>query len=246
MTFTPHITIYPEGGFNYGWLGDSSVRATLIFSKNLEYNKTLSRKRVNIHLGDEERIHTGSSIKSIWLKNTLNTTKELNDVDKINIFLKIIYHSVMTIAEKEGWVTASFEKAYQNSIADNGNFIWHSKLKSNKNRSLKARISVSLDKNGKVPISAEFFDMKTNQQFKIPIIDTFLHFVDWEKTFVKPVWIDNEKFGFSLINSQLKIYADTQFRESRTSISEKKWRREGIEGLLLQLTFRQFSNNKNL
>jgi hypothetical protein len=41
MTFTPHISIYPEGKFDYEWLGDNVTRATLIFSKNLDYNKTL-------------------------------------------------------------------------------------------------------------------------------------------------------------------------------------------------------------
>jgi hypothetical protein len=219
MTFTPYITIYPEGDFNYNCFGDSPVRATLIFSKNLDYNKSLARKRVNIHLGNEERAFTQGSIKSIWIKNTIDTSLEISDVDKIEIFLKIIYHSLMTIAEIEGWDTTSFEKAYKLSLTDKGKFIWHTQLKANKNRSLKGRIRISLDKGGKVPIIAEFFDSKATPQFEIPIIDTFLHFVDWEKVFVKPIWLDNEKFGFSFMKSQLLIYADTQARNSMTIIA---------------------------
>jgi hypothetical protein len=244
MTFTPYITIYAEGHIDPSWVGDYSIRATLIFSKNLDYSKTLSRKRVNIHLSDEERIHTDGPIKSIWIKNTLNTAFEFGDVEKINAFLKIIYHSVMTIAEVEGWDTKSFEKAYELSLVDNGNLVWHTQPKANKNRSLKARIRISLDKEGKVPIVAEFFDNKLNFQFEVLIIDTFLHFVDWERVFEKPIWLDNEKFGFSLLNSQLVIFANSTLRQSETIISEKNWNREEIEGRLRQLTYRRFTSDK--
>jgi hypothetical protein len=243
MTFTPHITIYPEGDFNYSWFGDTSVRATLIFSKNLYYNKNLFRKRVNIHLGDEERVHTDSSIKSIWIKNNLNTSQELSDVEKINIFLKIIYHSVTTIAEIEGWDTTAFEKAYQLSIADNGNCIWYSQLKANKNRTIKARIKISLDTDSKVPIIAEFFDNKSTPQFKIPIIDTYLHFVDWERIFEKPIWLDNEKFGFNFLNSQLLIFANISSKQSETIISGKSWTRDEIEGHLRRLSYKRFTSD---
>jgi hypothetical protein len=71
MTFTPYIAIYAEGHVDPSWYGDHSEKAILIFSKNLDYNKALSRKRVNIHLGDEERIDTNNSIKSIWVKTFL-------------------------------------------------------------------------------------------------------------------------------------------------------------------------------
>jgi hypothetical protein len=244
MKFTPYIRIYTAGQVDPSWLGDHSIRATLLFSNNLDYNKTLFGKRVNIHLGDEERIHTDGSIKSIWVKNITKTAVEFSDLEKINAFLKVIYHSVMTIAEVEGWDTKSFEKAYKLSIADNGNLVWYSKPKSNRNRSLKGRIKFSLDKDGKVPVIAQFLDTNLNPQFEIPIIDTFLHFVDWERVFEKPIWLDNEKFGFRFMKSQLLIYADTQARRSMTTFAEKNSKREEIEGHLRMLTFRQFASNK--
>ena len=244
MTFTPHITVYPEGNFDYGWLGDSLTRATLIFSKNLDYDKTLARKRINIHLGDEERAHTDGSIKSIWVKNTIDTSLELTDAEKVRIVLKVINDAVMTIAEIVGWNTFGFEKAYQLSIADNGNFVWYSQTKTNKNRSLKARIRISIDKDGKVPIIAEFFDLKSTKQFEVPIIDTFLQFVDWERVFVKPIWIDNEKFGYAFFSSQLLIFVNLLSRRSETVITEKDWTREEIEGGLRRFTFRRFASEK--
>lgn len=244
MTFTPHISIYTEGKLDPKWFEDSLLRATLVFSKNLDYNKKLSRTRINIHLGDEDKLYTNSSIKSIWVKTNIDTSKKISYSQKISILLKIIYESLTTIASIEGWDTEPFERALKLSLNDNGYFVWHSAFKLNKSRNLKARISIQVDKNGKVPILAEFFDTKTKQQFQIPIIDTFLHFVTWEKTFLKPVWIDNEKFGFSFNNSQLKIYADWKSRKSVTIISEKNWSREEIEGQLRRLTFRQFADNK--
>jgi hypothetical protein len=244
MMLTPYITIYPEGEFDYRWFGDLPIKATLIFSKNLGYNKSLARKRVNIHIGNEERIFTQGSKKSIWIKNTIDTSLETSDVEKIGSLLKIIYHSLLTIAEIEGWETLSFEKAYRLSIADKGNFIWHTQFKTNKIRSLKARLRISIDKDGKVPIIAEFFDKNLNPQFEIPIIDTFFYFVNWERVFVKPVWLDNEKFGFGLMDSQLLIYADTQARQSIITISEGNSMREEIEGQLRMLTFRQIASNK--
>ncbi|NNV54745.1 hypothetical protein [Limnovirga soli] len=246
MTFTPHISIYPEGKFDYEWLGDNLTRATLIFSKNLDYNKNLVRKRVNIHLGDEVRAHTEGSIKSIWIKNTIDTSLVLTDVAKIEIVLKIIYDAVITIAEFVGWDGAGFEKAYRLSLADKGKFIWHSQIKANKNRTIKARIKISLDKDGRVPIIAEFFDNKLNQQFEVGIIDTFLHFVDWERVFEKPVWFGNEKFGFSFYNSQLLILANSTLRHSEIVIAEKSWSREEVEGGLKRLTFRHFANDKEM
>jgi len=237
MAFTPYITIYPEGNFDYSWCGDSSIRAMLIFSKHLDYNKSFYRKRVNIHLSDEERIHPHGSIKSIWIKNTINTSLLLNDVDKINLFLKIIYDSLIAIADVEGWDKSSFEKAYQLSLADKGIFISYTPFKTNKSRSLKARIKISLDKYCKVPVIAEFIDSKSNTQFEIPVIDTYLHFIDWERTFEKPVWLDNEKFGFNFLNSQLQIFANTALGQSEAAISEKDRSREELEYQLIRLTF---------
>jgi hypothetical protein len=244
MTFTPYISIYPEGSSNYAWFGNNLMKATLIFSKNLEYNKSLYRTRVNIHIGDEDRIHTGSSIKSLWIKNAINTSTEISEVEKINILLKIIFDSLMTIGKAEGWNPQPIEKAYQLSIADNGNFVWYSKLKSNKKRNLKARIKVLFEEEGKIPIIAEFFDNKSNSRFEISIVDTFLHFLDWDKVFSKPVWLDNEKFGFNLINSQLLMFANSQSGKTETVISEKSWSREEIEGHLRMITFRKLSSNK--
>jgi hypothetical protein len=244
MTFTPYISIYPEGEFNYSWFGHNLMKATLIFSKNLAYNKKLFRKRVNIHLGNEDRIHTDSTIKSLWIKNNIDTSKELSDIDKINLILKIIYDSLITISKIEGWDIQPIEKAYQASVADQGLFVWHSKLKSNKNRRLKARVKILLEESGKVPVIAEFFDNKSNFQFKVHVIDTFLHFLDWERVFSKPGWLDNDKFGFSLINSQLLIFADSESRQSGIVISEKDWNREEVKGQLRRLTFKQFSSNK--
>ncbi len=244
MTFTPYITIYPEGNFDHNWFGDSLIRATLIFSKNLDYNKSLSRKRINIHLGNEERAHINGNIKSIWIKNKVDTTKDLSIIDKIQIVLKIIYDSVLNIAEIEEWDTIAFEKAFRNSIADNGNFIWHSPIKKNKNRSLNARIKITLENDGKVHITAEFLNSKSMFQFEVPIIDTFLHFVNWEKRFMKPIWIDNQKFGFNFLNSQLQIFANSDSKQSETIVSEKSLTRKEIEGELRRITYKQFSNNK--
>ncbi|MEX6691053.1 hypothetical protein QTN47_26325 [Danxiaibacter flavus] len=195
-------------------------------------------------MSDEERAHTDGSIKSIWIKNAVDISLQLGDIDKIKIALKIIYDALMTIAEIEGWDTTGFEKAYRLSIADNGNFVWHSKIKTNKNRSLQARISISFDKDGRVPIIAEFFNSKSTPQFEIPIIDTFLHFVDWARVFDKPTWLDNEKFGFDLFSSQLLIFANAASKYSETIITEKRWPREQIEGELRRLTFRRFADEK--
>ena len=195
-------------------------------------------------MSDEERVHTDGSIKSIWIKNKIDTSLDLSDVDKISFFLKIVYDSLMTIAEIEGWNTNQFEKAYKLSIADNGNFIWYSQLKANKIRNLKARVKISLDKDGKVPIIAEFFGKSPVALFEVTIIDTFLHFVDWERVFEKPSWLDNERFGFNFLNSQLRILANFSSRQSETIISETSWSREQIEGRLRSITFRRFANNK--
>lgn len=96
MTFTPHISVYQEGEADYSWFGDNLTRATLIFSKHLEYNKFLARKRINIHLGDEERIHTYGSIKSIWVKYAIDTSLILTDAEKVNTALKIIFDAVVS------------------------------------------------------------------------------------------------------------------------------------------------------
>ncbi|MFN4316182.1 MAG: hypothetical protein ACK4E0_17980 [Chitinophagaceae bacterium] len=244
MTSTPHITIYPEGNFDYSPFGDSMVRATLIFSKHLGYNKSLARKRVNIHLGNEDRIHTDGSIKSIWVKSNIETATQNSDLTRIEVFLKIIHTSLVTIGKMEGWDTSSFEKAYSLSLADKGNFVWYSKPVANKSRTLKARIRISLDKDGKVPIVAEFFDSKLNYQFEILIIDTFLHFVDGQNVFEKPVWLDDENFGFKFLNSQLLVFANAIARGSNIHVTEKDWNRVQIEGRLRQLTYRRFSNDK--
>ncbi|MHA4847636.1 hypothetical protein ACX0G7_25950 [Flavitalea antarctica] len=243
-TITPYITIYSEENINLSWIGDCAVRATLIFSKNLDYNKSLFRKRVNIHLSDEERAHSDFSIKSIWIKNKIDTSLDLSDEEKIGFFLKIICDSLMTIAEIEGWETNQFDKAYKLSVADKGNFVWYSQLKTNKNRNLKARVKISFDKDGKVPIIAEFFGIGPVALFEVTIIDTFLHFVDWERIFEKPRWLDNERFGFNLLNSQLRILANFSSRQSETIISETSWSREQIEGRLRSITFSRFANNK--
>jgi hypothetical protein len=244
MTFTPYISIYKEGNFNYAWFGDNLTRAILIFSKNIGYCKQLSRKRVNIHLGYEERAHTNGSIKSVWIKNTVDTSLDISDANKIKTALKIIYDALMTVAEIEKWDTTVFEKAYRLSIADDGHFVWHSQTKTNKSRTLKARVKISLDKDGKVPVIAEFFDSKLKPQFEIPVINTFLHFVDWERLFGKPAWLSNERFGFSFCNAQLLIFANSVSGQSETVIVEKAWSRQEIEGELRRLTFRQFENHK--
>ena len=91
---------------------------------------------------------------------------------------------------------------------------------------------------------AEFFDIKSTQQFEVPIIDTFLHFVDWERVFEKPIWLDNEKFGYAFFGSQLLIFANSLSRLSETVITEKDWTREEIEGGLRRLAFRRFTSDK--
>jgi hypothetical protein len=244
MAFTPFIEIYTADNINKDWFSDNLIRATLIFSKNLKPDKKFSRTRINIQLGEEERIHTGHSIKLICIKSNINTCLGLSDVEKINIILKIIRDCLITIGKIEGWAIESFEEAYNLSKSENGHFVWYSSYKSNRKRNLKARVNIQLDKNGRVPVLAEFLDVKTQQQFTIPIIDTFLHFIDWQKTFLKPDWLDNEKFGFSLINSQLLIYADVQLKKSVTIILEKTWTREELEGHLRMLTFREFKSDK--
>jgi len=247
MTFTPYISIYPEGDFNYSWFGNHIIKTIWIFSKNLGYNSRLRRTRINIHLGEEDKayIKTTGNIKSIRLKNEIDTSIELSDVEKINHIIKIIYQALKAIWQTERWDIELIEKAFMNSIAGNGNFVWYSELKSNKRKNSKARLKLMLD-GDKVEIMSEFFDKESNLKDEIKIIDTFLQEVDWFKMFNKPVWIDNEKFGFSLINSQLLIFANTKSRQSETIISENEWTKEEVEGFLRRLSYRQFNNNKEL
>lgn len=243
MISTPHITIYPERDFNSALYGNLLTKATLIFSKNLGYHKKLSGKSVNIHLGEEPRMHTGGSIKSIWVPNTIDTSSTTSDIDKLNAVLTIIFESLTTIGKAEGWDLELIEKAFNYSIANKGNFTWHSKLIANKNRGRKARIKVLFEE-GKVPIIAEFFDSKSNFLFEVPIIETFDHFLNWKRTFSKPIWLDNEKFGFSLMDTQLLIYADSLSGLSEIVIAEKTGSREQIEGQLRMITFREFASRK--
>nr|WP_288836385.1 hypothetical protein [uncultured Flavobacterium sp.] len=242
MTHTPYITIVLDSHFDNTWMY-SAVNATFIFSKYIDY-KELSRKRINIYLSNEERIHLDRNLKSIWVKSPINPYEEMSDIDRRNAFLKIIYNAVMTIAEIERWDRIPFDHAYSYSISDNGAFIWQSKLKNNKTKTFKARVKFLLDKSFKISIIAEIFNNATDEQFDILIIDTFLHFVDWEVKFRNPIWIDSGKFGYDFLNSQLLLFADLKSRQSKTIILEKDLNRHEVEGELRRLTFRTFRDHQ--
>lgn len=197
-------------------------------------------------MGEEERTDTHGLVKSIWLKSIATHPTELDDRGKINAFIYVICHSLMTIAEMEGWDKTPFEKACQRSLADNGDFVWYSPFKTNKSRSQKGRIRLFLDNNGKVPIVAEITDKKRNNLTDILIIDTFLPIVIPGGSFQNPTWLDNDKFGFTFLNSQLLIYADTSSGRSVTVIEEKDLSRAEIEGWLRQLTYQHFENDAEL
>jgi hypothetical protein len=246
MTFTPLISIYQEGDFHNNWSGNDLTKAIWIFSKNFGYHKKLSKTRVNIHIGLEDSIRTTGSIKSIRIKNGIDTSTQMSGKEKIDQLIGIIASSLKAIGSIEGWEMETIEKAYRLSLADNGHFVWHSKVIANKKRSLKAGIKMVLEEDRKVKIIAEYFDNSSNLLFEIHIIDVFPHRVDWNNTFSKPGWIDNEKFGFSLLNGQLLIIANCTSRQSETIIEAKDWTLEEVEGHLRTLIFRQFSNDKEI
>jgi hypothetical protein len=248
MTFTPHISIYLEEGRNNQWFENHIIKAIWIFSKNLEYDFKLRRKIVNIHLGEEEKDYNKSanSIKSIWIRNKINTAIEVSSLEKINQIIKIIHSTLLDIGKFEGWNIESIEKAFKRSISDNGDFVWHSeKMKANKKRTMKARIKITLE-NNKAEIISEIFDNAGNLQNEIKLINTFTYQVDWFGMFTKAVWIDNEKFGFSFLASQLLIFGNTTSGLSETIISNNNSTREEVEGLLRKLTYIQFDNPKEM
>jgi hypothetical protein len=247
MTFTPHISIYLEEGRNNQWFENHITKAIWIFSKNLEYDFKLRRKIVNIHLGEEERVYIKSpkSIKSIWIRNKINTVIEISSLEKINLLIEIIHSALTDIGKIEGWNIESIEKAFKSSISDNGNFVWYSKMKANKKRTKKARIKITLEKN-KAEIIAEIFDNAGNLQNEIKLINTFSYQIDWFGMFTKAVWIDNEKFGFCFLDSQLLIFGNTTSGLSETIISNNNSTREEVEGLLRKLTYIQFDNPKEM
>ena len=72
------------------------------------------------------------------------------------------------------------------------------------------------------------------------------NFVDWERVFDKPNWLDNEKFGFNFLHSQLLIFANSAIKQSETIIEEKDWKWEEIEGMLRRLIYRGFVNDKEI
>ncbi|MBE7169044.1 MAG: hypothetical protein INR73_00545 [Williamsia sp.] len=244
MTFTPYISVYFEGSFDHDWLGDNFQRAILLFSKNLEYNKRLYRTRVNILLGDKERIWTDGSIKYHWIRNPVDTSKQVSDTDKIDLGLRIIYESMIAIGTIEGWNLAAIKTAYEDSVADHSNLIWYSALKANKKRSLKARVKFPYEGNLKCSLTAQFFDQNKNWIYDVPILATFLDFFGGSHVFSKPGWLDNERFGFQLVNSQLLIFANIQTKEPEIVIHEKNWSREELEGQLRMLTYKQFSSKE--
>jgi hypothetical protein len=209
------------------------------------YIKKLARVRVNIHLGDEEKIFPKGGIKSIWMKDLFEVNSETTDLENINHTLAIIHKGVRAIGELEGWDLNQIDEAYSKSIASNGNFEWTSPLKLNKARTMKGGIRLELDK-ACVKVSAAIFDKKENFQFTTKLIDTSSHFIDWERPFSKPLWLDNEKFGFSLINDQLLLFVNTLSQKAETTIHEKNWTKEELEGQLQRLTFREFANDKEL
>ncbi len=243
MTFTPLITIYPEGDFVNTWSRDHITKAIWIFSQHFGYHQKQSRTRVNIYPGPEASIHTGS-IKTIRMKYDSGNFKETTDTGKIKELLTIIAEALSSIGRIEGWDLETIEKAYQLSMMDGGNAIWYSKLIANKTRDIKARIMIQLEKETRVKIIAQFFDKKAELLVTIHIIDTFPHHVDWTRTFSKPSWIDQERFGFNLLNGQLLLLANAKSGLPEIIMAEMDWTRAEVEGHLRMLTYQQFSNNK--
>lgn len=244
MKSSPYISIYLENKKDEAWFGETLENATLIFSKNVSPNKYFARKRLNIWLSNRSHIDTQGSIKSIWIINTFDTSTELPELEKIEKLLYIIYQSFLTIAQIEGLDTDTYEKAYQLSLADKGKFVWYSDLKSNKIKSLKARIKITLEKDKKVPVVAQFFDKSGNLITEILIIETFSMYINWDRVFDYPVWIDNEKFGYRFLNEELLLYANFKTGLGETIIAQDKVELEELQGRLRGLTFRTFANEK--
>lgn len=65
-----------------------------------------------------------------------------------------------------------------------------------------------------------------------------MHFIDWAKSFTKPVWLDDEKFGFRFLDSQLLLFANTTAGFSETVIAAKELDRTEMEDLASKLAFR--------
>jgi hypothetical protein len=101
-----------------------------------------------------------------------------------------------------------------------------------------------LENEGMVKIISEVTENSSGIKYEIPLIETFPHFFDWDQAFKKPIWIADDKYGFSLIDSQLLIFADINSRQCKTIISDINWTKEVIEGHLRMLTFRKMSNSK--
>ncbi|MEO6357108.1 MAG: hypothetical protein ABIO56_10795 [Ferruginibacter sp.] len=248
MTFTPYISIYFEDSFNSEWLDNHlMIKAIWIFSKNLGHDKKMNRKRVNIHPGSEEReyIKTPSNIKSVWLKNTIDTSCEVSTTEKLNQILKIIYSAMLNIGKVEGWNINLIEHALIQSVSDNGHFMWHSEIKSNKSKTAKARIKIKLD-GDKAEVISEILDNSGNKRDEIKIIETFAYEIQWSRAFTKATWLDNENFGFSFLDSQLLIFANLKLNDAEIIIAENKSPRVEVESLLKRLTYKHFSNKKEV
>lgn len=78
------------------------------------------------------------------------------------------------------------------------------------------------------------------------VMDTFIVHADWFNTFSKPLWFDNDTYGFRLQSGQVLIEVDTRTKTVTTSITEKYLSLADLNNYLKMLQYRKFASKEEM
>ncbi len=236
IKFAPFISIY---GLKEEFEPLNEVIWT--FSKHLKHIGTQGQ-RFNIHLVDykeAERICLEGSIKSVWVFLDQSLLKE-NDVQKNKkVFLELITQSLIKVANPLNWDKDNIKIAYNKSIEDNLTFIFQSKRASyNLSKSHKTKIRITLNEL-KASVYILISDKNEKNVKEVLLIETFAHNVSFFRFFDKPLWLNDNQFGFIFYNGISLYYSKDN--------KEIGWNHTGSEedlGFIRSCTFRTFSSKQ--
>ena len=208
-----------------------------LFSKNLNNRLRMFQNRVNIEIEDIRESPRNFKFEGIYAYQTsidIDKFKELDEQSKRKELLDLVNESLTSLANEFGWHIEAIKDAYEKSIEENYQFVYHSDFKLNRSRKLKGRIRINLDKR-LTTFTSEIIDLETSSLSEIELLQTEQGNFAWWRSIRDYGWMDNQNFGLKLMKGELWLTVNTSTLDLTETFKPKKRDNQQLKNFLEQL-----------
>ena len=208
-----------------------------LISKHLNNRLKMFKHRVNIEIEEVHSNPRNFQFGSIYAYQTCIDIEEfvnLDELSKRKTLLELIHTGLLSLATEHNWNKEIIDDAYNKSIKDNYQFVYHTDFKLSRNKKQKGRIRINLNER-LATFTSEIVNIDSNETSTQLLLETEQGNFAWWRSVKDFGWMDSNNFGLKLMKGEIWLTSNPDLDKTSVDFKPKKSKKVELESFLTQL-----------